>query len=356
MANAIISANAPELNVVDGLPVVSSLALADHFEKPHNRVLDSIREISCDLPEELRLSDFRLSQYEGKTPTGGTRTYPMYLLTRDGFTLVAMGFTGKKALAWKVKYIQAFNEMERALLEGKHGEPVVLHSGDTLTPSEQSHLHAIVSAKAGMLPADMQRKVRSEIWTRFNRHFRIARYAQLPPAKMGEAVEYLVSMEVRAAQKALPQSNSEMAAASSLANYNQQIANTKPVHIFQRMGLTPLEELQMGSPIKRMFDGLDMDKIGPRTMEALVLKAKYVNAISEVYRLNRHLLKDMDRLMHDINGPAMKALNKSGCFSDPVADTLHEPRERLDRINEEYRAAARAALDGSICMAMMVGV
>lgn len=228
--------------------------------------------------------------------------------------------------------------------------------GDTLSASEQAHLHAIVSAKAGMLPADMQRKVRSEIWTRFNRHFRIARYAQLPPAKMGEAVEYLVSMEVRAAQKALPQSNSELAAASSLANYNQQIANTKPVHIFQRMGLTPLEELQMGSPIKRMFDGLDMDKIGPRTMEALVLKAKYVNAISEVYRLNRHLLKDMDRLMHDINGPAMKALNKSGCFSDPVADTLHEPRERLDRINEEYRAAARAALDGSICMAMMVGV
>ncbi|GAB1254085.1 hypothetical protein Defa_15720 [Desulfovibrio sp. TH_2024_36128] len=252
------------------------------------------------------------------------------------------------------------NESDDALWaywnEGQAVRPVVLHSGDTLTPSEQSHLHAIVSAKAGMLPADMQRKVRSEIWTRFNRHFRIARYAQLPPAKMGEAVEYLVSMEVRAAQKALPQSNSEMAAASSLANYNQQIANTKPVHIFQRMGLTPLEELQMGSPIKRMFDGLDMDKIGPRTMEALVLKAKYVNAISEVYRLNRHLLKDMDRLMHDINGPAMKALNKSGCFADPVADTLHEPRERLDRINEEYRAAARAALDGSICMAMMIGV
>lgn len=356
MANEIVSANAPELNVVDGLPVVSSINIAEHFEKEHRGVLRDIRAVSDEIPEDLRAHNFVLSSYEGKTPTGGTRTYPMYLLTRDGFTLVAMGFTGKKALAWKVKYIQAFNEMERALLEGKHGEPVVLHSGDTLTAAEQAQLQAIVQAKAGMVPADMQRKAFAEIWTRFNRHFRIARYAQLPPAKMGEAVEYLVGMEVRAAQKALPQSNSEMAAASSLANYNQQIANTKPVHIFQRMGLTPLEELQMGSPIKRMFDGLDMDKIGPRTMEALVLKAKYVNAISEVYRLNRHLLKDMDRLMHDINGPAMKALNKSGCFADPVADTLHEPRERLDRVNEEYRAAARAALDGSICMAMMVGV
>lgn len=218
MANAIISANAPELNVINGLPVVSSLTLADHFEKQHFQVMRDIRDLSKDIPEDLRDSNFVCSQYEGKTPTGGTRSYPMYLLTRDGFTLVAMGFTGKKALAWKVKYIQAFNAMERALLEGKHGEPVILPSGDTLSPAEQAHLHAIVSAKAGMLPADIQRKVRSEIWTRFNRHFRIARYAQLAPAKMGEAVEYLVGMEVKA-QKALP-THAEQAAASALAAYN----------------------------------------------------------------------------------------------------------------------------------------
>lgn len=115
MANAIISANAPQLNVVDGLPVVSSLALADHFEKEHRGVLRDIRLISEELPEDLRTHNFVLSSYDGKTPNGGKRTYPMYLLTRDGFTLVAMGFTGKKALAWKVKYIQAFNAMEMEL-------------------------------------------------------------------------------------------------------------------------------------------------------------------------------------------------------------------------------------------------
>lgn len=274
MANAIISANAPELNVINGLPVVSSLAIAENFEKQHCQVLRDIRTICDDIPDDLRESNFVSSQYEGKTPTGGTRKYPMFMLTRDGFTLVAMGFTGKKALAWKIKYIQAFNEMERALLEGKHGEPVSL-------PKKKA----------------LGRGIKT-----------------LPPAK------------------------------------------EQPVHVFKRMGLTPLEELQMGTNMKRMFDGLDMDKIGPRTMECLLLKAKYAAAVSEVYRLNRHLLKDMDRLMHDINGPAMKALNKSGCFADPVADTLHEPRERLDRINEEYRAAARAALNSNICMAMMLGV
>lgn len=90
-------------------------------------------------------------------------------------------------------------------------QQVAITPGDTLTAAEQAQLHAIVQAKAGMVPADMQRKAFAEMWTRFNRHFRIARYAQLPPAKMGEAVEYLVGMEVKAtaalpatAQPALP--------------------------------------------------------------------------------------------------------------------------------------------------------
>ena len=81
---------------------------------------------------------------------------------------------------------------------------------DILTAAEQAQLQAIVQAKAGMVPADMQRKAFAEMWTRFNRHFRIARYAQLPPAKMGEAVEYLVGMEVKAAVAALPSGKHEI--------------------------------------------------------------------------------------------------------------------------------------------------
>lgn len=106
---------------------------------------------------------------------------------------------------------KAFRKWVLDVLDRMAAEESALPHGDTLTPSEQSHLHAIVSAKAGMLPADMQRKVRSEIWTRFNRHFRIARYAQLPPAKMGEAVEYLVGMEVKAAVAALPSGKQKIA-------------------------------------------------------------------------------------------------------------------------------------------------
>ncbi len=84
-------------------------------------------------------------------------------------------------------------------------ERATLPSSGTLTPEQQAQLQAIVAAKAGMVPASHRRRAFQEIWARFNNNFQIARYAQLPPARIGEAVEYLVSMEVKAA-KALPPS------------------------------------------------------------------------------------------------------------------------------------------------------
>lgn len=96
-------------------------------------------------------------------------------------------------------------------------ERAALPSSDTLTPEQQAHLQAIVAAKAGMVPASHRRRAFQEIWARFNNNFQIARYAQLPPARIGEAVEYLVSMEVKAA-KALPPTDKEsLAVATSTA-------------------------------------------------------------------------------------------------------------------------------------------
>lgn len=57
------------------------------------------------------------AQYRGQQ-------FPFYLMNRDGFSLLAMGFTGKKALQWKLKYIEAFNEMEETLKQGYLEEPV----------------------------------------------------------------------------------------------------------------------------------------------------------------------------------------------------------------------------------------
>lgn len=73
-----------------------------------------------------------------------------------------------------------------------------------LTPAHRAELKGIVDAKLSTYPASIQGKARSEIWARFNRHFRIAEYAQLPAERMAEARDYLIELEVKAL-KALPE-------------------------------------------------------------------------------------------------------------------------------------------------------
>ena len=108
----------PDLAVINGIPYVSSLNIADHFQKRHADVLEAIRRVSSECPPEFIERNFSLNKYSDDIG----RELPMYHLTRDGFSLLAMGFTGKKALAWKVKYIEAFNAMERELLEQAQGK------------------------------------------------------------------------------------------------------------------------------------------------------------------------------------------------------------------------------------------
>ena len=94
-----------------GKIVTSSQAVAYYFEKQHRNVLRAIRGM---LKNEHTKEMFYEYLYTDKQ---NGQTYPAFLMTRDGFTLLAMGFTGKKALEWKIRYIQAFNEMERKLKE-----------------------------------------------------------------------------------------------------------------------------------------------------------------------------------------------------------------------------------------------
>lgn len=102
----------PTVTLVNGIPMVSSLDIAEKFEKSHKHVLDAIKKLIEELPEDFTGPNFRLSKYTDSTG----RKQPMYYLTRDAFSLLAMGFTGKAALAWKVRYIEAFNAMEAELM------------------------------------------------------------------------------------------------------------------------------------------------------------------------------------------------------------------------------------------------
>lgn len=108
------------ITVEKGHIFTTSLMVANKFEKLHGHVLRDIERIIQMCPDKaFSQSNFGLATYidmQGKNR-------PMYNLTRQGFTMVAMGFTGQKAFLWKIAYINAFDHMEaklRALGEAEH--------------------------------------------------------------------------------------------------------------------------------------------------------------------------------------------------------------------------------------------
>lgn len=88
----------------NGQPITTSRKIAKVFEKRHDNVLVDIRKIMSD--DEFSLLNFKESNYKLRG-----KTYPEYILTKDGFTLLVMGYSGEKAMKFKKEYIQKFNEM-----------------------------------------------------------------------------------------------------------------------------------------------------------------------------------------------------------------------------------------------------
>lgn len=102
------------IQVVNNKTMTTSLVVAEKFNKNHKNVMDKIDRLISEIEIGLILSQSNLFQ-KSEYLDSYNRPQPMYYMDRDGFTLLAMGFTGKEALEWKLKYIQAFNEMEKRL-------------------------------------------------------------------------------------------------------------------------------------------------------------------------------------------------------------------------------------------------
>lgn len=89
--------------------MANSRDIAEYFEKQHQHVTQAIENLTSEN------SLVKSMVFQGKYMNNRGRTYKEYFLTRDGFSLLVMGFTGVKALGWKLKYIDAFNKMENKL-------------------------------------------------------------------------------------------------------------------------------------------------------------------------------------------------------------------------------------------------
>lgn len=93
--------------------LTNSLLVAERFGKEHSKVMRDVENLSCS--NEFRAANFGVSSYISLQ----NKELPMYVMTKDGFSFLVMGYTGKKAGLFKEEYIKAFNTMERSLKEIK---------------------------------------------------------------------------------------------------------------------------------------------------------------------------------------------------------------------------------------------
>lgn len=111
--------NTPVLSIREGNVVTNSRDVAAYFEKRHDHVIRDIRHLLNEAPEVVpNFGEFKINDLTGPSTSH-------FEMTRDGFTLLAMGFTGPKALKFKIAYIAQFNAMEEELRRRPSPSPTV---------------------------------------------------------------------------------------------------------------------------------------------------------------------------------------------------------------------------------------
>lgn len=199
----------PVLKIVSGRPVVSSRQVADHFGKQHKNVIRSIEAIIRNAPESFGGLNFERTSYRVEIPNGGGfKDCPAYDMTRDGFVIVAMGFTGKKAILWKIRYVQAFNAMEAEIA----GQPKALAAPVAspaiprrTTAQERNPLAVLVNKLMG--EQGPTRPAYIAFWRRFHEVFGVKSVDEITVDQLPRAlafVDALIAFREGVEPKALP--------------------------------------------------------------------------------------------------------------------------------------------------------
>ena len=179
----------PSVSLHSGRPATTSLEVAKFFSKRHDHVVRSIQDLISNTPESFSAPNFGAAEYSDEQ--GKPR--PMFILYRDGFMLLVMGYTGKKALAMKLAYIEAFNRMEEELARqhAAFSSPTPDDFTGTLsiTPStteDRKPLRALVGswAQVSGLPF-------AACWNQLKAAFNLANIKELPQEWIPDAIDWV---------------------------------------------------------------------------------------------------------------------------------------------------------------------
>lgn len=198
--------------IEDGQAITDSLMIAEAFEKEHARVMRDIRDLDCS--DDFRVGNFAESTYVN----GQGREMPKFHMNRKGFTLLAMGYTGKRAMEFKEAYIEKFEQMEESLKQPSNTklllQAALEHDGrlevvetdvkylkDNMRingPQEQrigknarGRIVECLGGKDSPAYTEISRKAFSLFWNEFKSYFEVPRYGELPKIRFEEALQFI---------------------------------------------------------------------------------------------------------------------------------------------------------------------
>lgn len=184
----------PSVSLHSGRPATTSLEVAKFFGKRHDNVLRDVDALLSQLPENSLQHNFEETYQEQETPFG-VKQIRVFILYRDGFMLLVMGYTGKKALSMKLPYIEAFNRMEEELARQKESAIPAAPTPDdftgtlSITPStteDRKPLRALVGswAQVSGLPF-------AACWNQLKAAFNLANIKELPQEWIPDAIDWV---------------------------------------------------------------------------------------------------------------------------------------------------------------------
>lgn len=202
------------------MPAVRSDVVAHHFGKSHKNVLRDIAKLRGKCPESFYGLNFEPIEIDTLLPhSGGIRKDRAYLLTRDGFTLLVMGFTGANAVRWKIRYIEAFNALEAAVRE----DHVNL-------ARESGYLQGLDEGRASVVPQIKE----AENLARTEAAARVWRFGPVKKRRLRSAVRYRrMGLGIAAIAKLLDVNNREISELLKAAEDLGFLSSDKPARPVQ---------------------------------------------------------------------------------------------------------------------------
>lgn len=156
--------------------LTNSLLVAEKFGKEHNKVIRDIQNLSCS--DEFRAANFGVSSYISLQ----NKELPMYVMTKDGFSFLVMGYTGVKAGMFKEEYIKAFNKMEGTIKNGGFNVPKSFREALLLAAEQQEVIEnqqKQIEEKNAKIEADKPKVLFSEAVSASNKSILVRELAKL---------------------------------------------------------------------------------------------------------------------------------------------------------------------------------